>query len=154
MASLLDIVPTRITVPVGTTTIEVSDIPFEDLVEILTRFPEVVGLFMGQGRDNPELVGQLLFKAPKAVGAIIAAGIGKLGDEAEEKAARRLSVEAQLDLLVAIYKATMPRGPRPFVVRLKALGVLDDSPVKDGLVDVDALRAKAQEKVSRKRSRT
>ena len=58
------------------------------------------------------------------VAAIIAAGCGYPGDEIAEDVASRLTIEAQVDLLSATLRLTLPGGFGPFVEKLTALGGL------------------------------
>ncbi|KLK91424.1 hypothetical protein AA309_20225 [Microvirga vignae] len=117
MSGLLAIAPVNETVTVQGVKIHVYGVSLEGAADLLNRFPELRALFTG--RDVP--VADLAAKAPAAVAAIIAAGIGYPGDEEQEHAARRLPLEAQLDLLAPILKLTLPNGVSAFAEKLKAL---------------------------------
>ncbi|RUV75927.1 MAG: hypothetical protein EOR30_17040 [Mesorhizobium sp.] len=118
MVGLLDIAPLTERVPVGNATVEVFGVSAKGVVSLLARFPEVRMLMVGKDVG----IDKLMEMGGDAIAAIIAAGIGFPGDEEQEKAAGRLSVEAQADLLTAILKVTLPNGIGPFVEKLTALG--------------------------------
>jgi hypothetical protein len=65
---------------------------------------------------------ELLDTGGDAVAAIIAAGCGYPGDDKAESVAANVSVDAQVDLLAAILRLTLPKGVGPFVEKLTALG--------------------------------
>ncbi|RWQ12334.1 hypothetical protein [Mesorhizobium sp.] len=141
MAGLLDIAPLTEKVPVGGAKVEVFGVSAKGVAVLLARFPELRLLMTG--RDvGPE---KLMAMGGDVVEAIIAAGIGFPGDDAQEEAAGRLNVEAQADLLAATLRLTFPNGLGPFVEKLTALGAVMGGGA--------AVSAKAPATKSRPRSR-
>lgn len=140
MVGLLDIAPSVASVTVRGKKIPVHGVSIEGIVLLLSRFPQLRQM-MGQrgGVDGAALIAS----GGSLAGAVIAAGIGFPGDEAQEQAATRLPVTEQVDLIEAILKVTLPNGVAPFVARLTALGVL-----------VSGRSATAPATKSRKRSST
>lgn len=120
MVSLVDIAPAAEKVTIRGQAIEVSGISAAGVASLLARFPELRRFFVG--RDVP--VDQLTAMGGDILAAIIAAGTGSPGDEAAEKAAGRLGIDEQADLLTAILRVTLPKGVGPFVEKLTALGAV------------------------------
>ncbi len=118
MVGLVDIAPAVETVGIRGHEIEVTGVSAAGVATLLSRFPELRRLFAGRDVSMDQLVAV----GGDLVNAIIAAGTGRPGDEAAERAAGRLSVEEQADLLGAILRATLPRGVGPFMETLAALG--------------------------------
>jgi len=108
MADLLDIAPSTAVeaVSLGKHHIEVQGLHGNAIASITARFPGLVVLLAGGDNVVPRLIGQ--FGA--ALGPIIAAGCGHLGDERYEQRADALSVEDQIKLVTAIYRLTFPNG--------------------------------------------
>ena len=124
MADLLDIAPAtavEIVKVTGGERIKVQGLHVNAIAAIVARFPELVallgGLAVGSANTIPRLFGQ--FGA--AVGPIIAAGCGHLGEEKYEEAAGRLLVEDQLKLVKAIWALTLPNGIGPLMETVTAL---------------------------------
>ena len=128
MTSLLDIAPASEIVGVGGTKLEVFGVTAQGVALLFGRFPDLRKLMSGV-EVEPEQIGAF---APAALAGIIAAGVGHPGDAAYEQAAARLSIDAQTDLIAAIFRLTFPRGIAPFVDKLAGLGAS---------VDVQSLRA-------------
>jgi len=63
----------------------------------------------------------MIEQAGNAIGPIIAAGCGHLGDEKAEKIASELLIEDQLKFLKAILGLTFPNGLSSFVQELTGL---------------------------------
>ncbi len=126
--SLLDIGPMSINVPVGIEgkSLAVYGVSAKGLFVVFQRYPEVGQWFKGSaaGKFDPKA---LIAEAPDAIAAVIACGCGAPGNEEAEKAAERLSVEAQLDVLEAILKLTFTKGFGPFVQRIVALSAQAES---------------------------
>jgi hypothetical protein len=123
MTSLLEISNLVRKVDVGNgQEIEVSGVSGEGLIDLMSRFPEIAKAMSGVQIDRDAFIK----KAPDAVGAIIAAGIGKPGVKEEEAAARKLGLGIQVDLIDAILQATFPKGVGPFVEKLKEMGILQE----------------------------
>lgn len=120
MSGLLSIAPQIETVEILGSKIPVPGVSLRGVAALLARFPELRALLTGNAdRIKPE---DLAAKAPEAVAAIIAAGLGYPDDEAQEDAAERLPIEAQADLLAAILKVTLPNGLASFAEKLTKLG--------------------------------
>jgi len=124
MADLLDIVPA--------TSVEVVRIDGQRLVvrglrapavaAIVARFPNIVGLLLGGGGINDVSSARFIEQFGGAIGPIIAAGCGHLGDERyEQHASEKLLLEDQLKLCKAIIQLTFPNGVGFFVEIMKGL---------------------------------
>jgi hypothetical protein len=125
MVGLIDIAPKIETVEVQSTPVTVHGISAKGLAHLLGRFPELRMLMTGQEVQTE----QLMAMGGDAVAAIIAAGCGYPGEEAAERVASKLSLDAQADLLASILRLTLPMGVGPFVEKLTALG---------GILEADA----------------
>src|SRR3954465_14656418 len=124
MSGLMDIAPAGVSVPVGGVTVMVAGVSARGVVSLLAMFPELKSVLAGRKLDMTPA--DMLEKAPDAVAAIIALGCGHaIEDVAAIERAASLPLEAQLDLLDAVYKATMPQGFGPFVEKIGALGLID-----------------------------
>jgi hypothetical protein len=110
MADLLDIAPSTSvgTVAIGEHEITVHRLSSDAIAYIISRFPEVAQ--MGGTGDNFNFMVRLFAGFIGATGAIIAAGCGHLGEEKYEKAAKALSLEEQMDVVLAIMDLTFPNG--------------------------------------------
>jgi hypothetical protein len=126
MGVLTDITVSRETVDIWGKGVEVRGITLSALAQALARFPELAKLFDKRAFDYE----QLLKEAPRVAGAAMAAGVGCLGDEAEEQAALALPLEAQLDLLAAIFRLTFKAGVGPFAEKLGNL--MSSAAIRDG----------------------
>jgi hypothetical protein len=115
MSGLLDVAGSEF-VTVGDKQVEVFGVSWKGLASLSARFP-AFGLMLNGGDVGSE---HLMGLAQDALGALIAAGCGMLGDEAAEKHAERLSANVQTDLIAAILRRTIPDGPGPFVDKLIA----------------------------------
>lgn len=125
MSSLLELVPQTSKVKVGDKEIDVCGVTAEGLAKLFVRFPAIGKAMSGVGSFD---TGDLVKVAPDAVAAFIAAGSGFPGNEKAEAVAAKLPLQAQFDLLSEIVRLTFPSGVRPFVERLRALGVLGAGP--------------------------
>lgn len=130
MAILPDLAPTE-TVMVRGKPVPVVGVPVKDIAALLIRFPEFGALF---GMANKTLdTARLLGMGDAVVAAIIAAGLGRLGDQEEEAIASGLVLEEQFDLIEAVMRLTMPKGAGPFVTRVMAfMGTLELPPNATG----------------------
>lgn len=136
MAGLLDIAPATEQVA----GVAVYGVSARGLAHLLGKFPELRKAMSGVGVSMEDVAKA----APDAISAIIAAGVGKPGDEETEELADRLPLEVQAEFLEAIIRLTMPKGVNPFLQRLATLGIaFNGAPVAD-----------TQEPKSRKRSTT
>jgi hypothetical protein len=129
MADLLDIAPSTAVevVKIDGKRIIVRGLHGDAIASIVARFPEL-GALLGGGNDiGPRLIERF----GGAIGPIIAAGCGHLGDEKYEQHASTLLVEHQLKLIKAIIGLTFPSGVTSFIEVMMTLmiGVVDESKV-------------------------
>jgi hypothetical protein len=128
MADLLDIAPSTAVevVKIAGNRIIVRGLHGDAIASIVSRFPEL-GLLIGGGGDiGPRLIERF----GRAIGPIIAAGCGHLGDEKYEQRAGALLIEDQLKLLQAIIGLTFPNGIASFVEALATLMTRADEGAK------------------------
>jgi hypothetical protein len=120
MADLLDIAPSTAVevVKIDGKRIIVRGLHGNAIASIVARFPELGALLGGGGTSiGPGLIERF----GSAIGPIIAAGCGHLGDEKYEQHAAGLLVEHQLNFLKAIIGLTFPNGVISFVEAVTAL---------------------------------
>jgi hypothetical protein len=120
MADLLDIAPSTAVevVKIDGKRIIVRGLHGDAIASIVARFPELGVLLGGVGTNiGPRLIERF----GGAIGPIIAAGCGHLGDEKYEQHAAALLVEHQLKFLKAIIGLTFPNGIVSFVEAVTAL---------------------------------
>lgn len=134
MVGLLDIAPGRETVSVGGRELEVMAISLDQIVVLMQRFGNVFDVLTGGA--GPEAVAALrpLF------GAVIAAGCGELGNPKAEAHAAGFAIGDQAAIIAAIRRLTMPKGVRPFLLDLTALGL----PLDGVLASFDQVGASLQ----------
>jgi hypothetical protein len=113
MAGLLDIAPLVEEVDIRGTKIDVGGISASGVADLLSRFPELQNL-------KELATDRLISMGGEVVQAVIAAGCGKPGDEAQEAAAGNLSLGDQAELLNAILRISLPNGLAP-ILRLGAI---------------------------------
>lgn len=118
MASLLDIAPLTESVTVRGEDIPVTGVSAKGIAHLMARFPEIREIMVGR----EVTIERMLEIGGDAVGAIIAAGIGRPGEPDQERMAANLILEEQADLLAAILRITLPRGVGPLVEKLTAMG--------------------------------
>jgi hypothetical protein len=120
MADLLDIAPSTAVevIKIDGKRIIVRGLHSDAIASIVARFPEL-GLLLGGGGANTGP--RLIERFGAAIGPIIAAGCGHLGDEKYEQHASKLLVEHQLQFVKAIIGLTFPNGIISFVETLTAL---------------------------------
>jgi hypothetical protein len=118
MADLLDIAPSTAceVVKIDGKRIIVRGLHADAIASIVSRFPELGLLLGGGGNLGPRLIERF----GGAIGPIIAAGCGHLGDEKYEQHAGTLLVEYQLKLIKAIIGLTFPNGIPSFVETVTA----------------------------------
>lgn len=114
---LLEILPAGKRVKIGRGEVEVCGISLNDTGVLIRRFPELVGGLLG-GTMTADLI---LREVPEAFPALLAAGIGRAGDEKAEQQLGRLPAIQQLTLLDEILSETMGGESGPFVDRFKAI---------------------------------
>lgn len=117
MAGLLDIAPSRETVTIRGTDIEITGVSAQGFAELLGRFPELRKLMTGMELD----VAGIFNLAGSAVAPIIAAGTGAPGNKEAEAIAGSLSIDEQATLLEGIFRQTFPSGIGSFAERLGGL---------------------------------
>ena len=120
MADLLDIAPSTSVEVVriaGGQRIKVHGLHGNAIASIAARFPKLVMLLGGGDNIAQRLIGQF----GDAIGPIIAAGCGHLGDERYEQHASTLLVEDQFKLVMAIYGLTFPNGLASFIEAMASL---------------------------------
>jgi hypothetical protein len=121
MADLLDIAPSTAceVVKLDGKRIVVRGLHGNAIASIVARFPEL-GALLGGG-DN--IGSRLIERFGSAIGPIIAAGCGHLGDEKYEQHANTLLVEYQLKLVTAIIGLTFPNGIGSFIEAITTLSL-------------------------------
>jgi hypothetical protein len=120
MADLLDIAPSTAVevVKIDGKRITVRGLHGNAIAAIVARFPELAVLLGGGGGNiGPRLIERFGI----AIGPIIAAGCGHLGEEKYEQHAAMLLVEDQLKLIKAIIGLTFPFGLASFLETVTAL---------------------------------
>jgi len=120
MADLLDIAPSTAVevVKIDGQRIIVRGVSVDAIASIVARFPELKSLVNGEGGD---IVSRLIAGCGVAIGPIIAAGCGHLGDEEYERRAATLLPEQQIKFIKAIFGLTFPNGIGSFVQELTSL---------------------------------
>lgn len=113
MPDLLSIAPLAESVPVRGAKASVKGVDVGEIVGLLQRFPKIRKMWATGQWD----VEQLLGMSNEAISAVIAAGCANI-DEAN---AANLALGEKTELLAAIVRVTMPRGPGPFMATLTAL---------------------------------
>ena len=129
MADLLDIAPSTAceVVKIEGKRIIVRGLHGDAIASIVSRFPEL-GVLLGSG-DN--IGPRLIERFGSAIGPIIAAGCGHIGDEKYEQHAGTLLAEYQLKLVKAIIGLTFPSGVGSFIEAMMTLmiGAVDEQKV-------------------------
>jgi hypothetical protein len=120
VVGLIDIAPRTETVEVQGTPVPVHGISARGLAQPAWPLPRAAQADdRTRSRDRPPDG-----DGGDAVAAVIAAGCGYPGDQAAENVAGQLSLDAQVDILAATSRLTLPGGFGPFVEKLTALGGL------------------------------
>jgi len=110
MPGLIDIAPLTETVEVRGAQATVCGVGVQAIAQLLFRFPDLRKSW-GKGQfDLAEILGM----SDEIVNAIIAGGV----EELDEANASRLALDEKAELLAAIIRVTMPRGPVPFMETL------------------------------------
>jgi hypothetical protein len=122
MADLLDIAASTAVHAVwirGERTV-VRGLNANDIAFIVSRFPHIGKLVSGEFSES--MIAMLIERLGAAVGPVIAAGCGHLGDEKYEHAAGTiLGLEEQVTLFEPIWKLTFPNGTGSFVAKMTRL---------------------------------
>lgn len=117
MVGILDIAPAARRVDLRGSEISVTGLSLVQFRDIVEAFPEVAKLLSGK----PD-VGALIMTSPEAVAAVIAAGLGATGKEAE--AVINLVLDDQLLLLTQIIDLTVDKSIAPFEALMEKLGAV------------------------------
>jgi hypothetical protein len=116
--SLLDIFPAHELVKIDDErSIKIYGLGAKSVFILLQRFPHLGAMLKG-GNINWQ---QFIQEAPDAVAAILAAALGRSGDEEVEEAVSLYGVEIQVDILAAVMRLTFKNGFGPFVDRIVQL---------------------------------
>jgi hypothetical protein len=112
MADLLDIAPStsQRSVEIDGKSIIVQGLHIDAIASILARYPRIVDALKVSADNSLALI-----QFGQSVGPIIAAGVGKLGDETYEQRAAQISAEDQVKLVDAIFELSFPNGLISFV---------------------------------------
>jgi len=86
--------------------VEVRGLSFRDLKALMDRFPNLTGMFF----DPAVTVADAVVDFPDISAAIVAAGLGKRGDESTEAAFHDLPIETQFDFVEKVYALSAPQG--------------------------------------------
>lgn len=117
MGQLKDLARVRRSVTVQGKSLMVTGLSAEAITDMLVRFPDLRRLFSGVSVEGDALMTVL----GKAVGPVIAAGLGSFGDAEEEAAAMALPLADQVRLARATLEITFPEGIGPFVEEMAGL---------------------------------
>src|SRR4051794_18869345 len=104
MTSILDIAVISEEVAVNGGVVTIYPLSAQAIARLLTSFPELRAYFSG----TPVETCDIFKSALNAVPAIIAAGVGSIGEKEIEAKAETLGLEAQVDIIAAILRLTMP----------------------------------------------
>ena len=117
MTSFIDIGPLTEKVTVRGKDYDVRGVTNEEFFELCIRFPEFNVMVNGTKKQKTEQAAARLFsELPAVAAAIIAACVtDKWADPAEEAAARKLPMSAQLKFLNAAIRVSFEDGIGPFV---------------------------------------
>ena len=124
MTDLLDIAPATafdVVHITGNKRVKVRGLHGNDIASIAARFPHLIAQLVASGDNVVVLISSL----GVAIGPIIAAGCGKLGDEQQEAAADRLLFEDQIKLVKAIYGLTFPNGLSSFLALMTSFATTE-----------------------------
>jgi hypothetical protein len=95
----------------------VTGVSLRGVAKLMRRFDVLADLFAGGVVESARIID----KAPDAIAAVLAAAIGRPGDEAAEKKLDDLPLGTQAELLDAAIRLTFPGGIGPFKDRLVQL---------------------------------
>jgi len=130
--NLTDLAPMSKDIPVGDSYLTVQGISAKTGLEIIKRFPKILGMVTGEKFD----LGAFVTVAPDAVAAIIAAAVGQLGDKEAEERASEIGFEYQMDLLEAVGGMTFTKGFAPFAQRIMTLANAANSDLSSKVPDM------------------
>ncbi|RWC25912.1 MAG: hypothetical protein EOS27_27050 [Mesorhizobium sp.] len=113
MPGLLDIAPLTEKVSVRGAEAIINGVPVKVIAGLLARFPDLRKMWASGKWDAEVLLGM----SDDVIAALIAGGCENI-DEAN---AANLALDEKAEILAAIVRVTMPRGPGPFMATLTAL---------------------------------
>ncbi|RWB85914.1 MAG: hypothetical protein EOQ52_20395 [Mesorhizobium sp.] len=113
MPDLLSIAPLTEIVEVRGAEAVVHGVPVKAIASLIARFPDLRKMWATGKFDAAPLLGL----SDEVIGAVIAAGCANI----DEENAANLALDEKAELLAAIIRVTMPRGPGPFMATLTAL---------------------------------
>lgn len=128
MPGLIDITPAVETIDVRGHNVTVSGLSVEAIGGLFLRFPQ----FREMVETNKYDIPSLLKMSDEAIGAIIAASCG---GAFSEQTAGLLVLAEKAEILGAILRITMPRGPGPFVDLMQAVGLVSAADSASSLRD-------------------
>lgn len=120
MPGLIDITPAVENIDVRGHAVMVSGLSVEAIGGLFLRFPK----FREMVESNKYDVPSLLKMSDEAINAVIAASCG---EAFTEQTAGYLGLGEKAEILGAIFKITMPRGPGPFVELMQTFGLVGAS---------------------------
>jgi hypothetical protein len=130
MVSLVDIGPSRATVPLRGQVMDIRGLTAEHIVVMFQDFTDIRK--MVSGNSDMEVMLNLFNQFPIIVGRIIAMGCGaEWGGPDFDKmveGAQNLTIGEQWSLLEAIIKITFPQGPKSFLDGVQGLLVQSGTP--------------------------
>lgn len=133
LVDVTDIVPEFKAVTVGKDQeIAVYGMGVEQACYLVNRFPELKAMLKPGTKVADFRVDKIFDAAPKAIGAICAAGANKFNDKKAEEVLAKLPMQYQLDIIEAIVDRSMPDGPGPFVEKVMA-GMVYAQGFREGL---------------------
>jgi hypothetical protein len=120
MADLLDIAPATAVavVKIDGHRYIVRGVSISAIASIVARFPALKKIASGGALNNEDFVAQLIVGCAEAVGPIIAAASGHLGEAKYEAIANALLPEQQLQFIEPIVDLSFPNGIGSFGVAL------------------------------------
>ena len=101
----------------------VPGLPAGAIARLLRQLPEFEAIFEKMKKEQASVMDVMQAIPDAEIGVLIASGLGYYNKpEMDQMAgvANALPLEEQIDILAAIFAATMPGGIGPFVGRLKA----------------------------------
>ncbi len=136
MVGLLDIAPVVDTVEINGEQVNIPGISVQGIAVLWRRYP-----ILQETLTKGISVENLMATGPDVVAAIIAAGCGQPNNEQAEQIARLLNLQAQIDLLTAILRRTMPKGIGPFLASINKLTDMFTDPVDLVKAKIEQMRA-------------
>lgn len=125
MASLADILPATAQVEIRGQSLEVCGVSLKLLAKLFGSAPAIRLAVTGRAK---EISAEDIIAVPDFIPMLIAAGLGKEGDEETIRLAEKvLNPEEQVNLVTKIWELTLPGGVVPFVQSLAALAGVQES---------------------------